>query len=602
MDMRDSESFSLSRRRFVQGLIAGTSVLDTSMPSFAMGQPTAYGTRSPDVLTGTEFDLVIDQGPVNFTGQANTGIMINGSIPAPTLIWREGDTITLRVTNRLSVPTSVHWHGIILPYQMDGVPGLSYAGIGPGQTFTYRFQVQQSGTYWYHSHTGFQEMSGMYGSLVILPRDGDGVKSDRDFVVQLSDWTDENPMEVFAKLKQQSDYYNYAQPTVADFFEDVSRYDLRTAMAKREMWNEMRMNPTDLADLSASTLTYLFNGQPPNGNWTGIFKPGDTVRLRFVNGASNSFFDVRIPGLLMTVIQADGQNIEPVSVDEFRFGPGETYDVLVYPKDDAYTIFAQSMDRSGYAKGTLAVRDGQSAPVPTLDKIQWLTMADMMGAMDHQSSMQHGGMQHQGHSMSMEQGMSMNHGMAMEHSQHQGMHGLATPSQQVRHAASEYGPSVDMRVDMPRTSLDDPGAGLRNNGRRVLTLDDLCAVDGVLTDTGMPVRELELHLTGNMERYTWSFDGLEFGKSTPVALKHNERIRIILQNDTMMTHPMHLHGMWSDLEDAQGQLRVRRHTIPVQPAQRLSFLATPQEVGRWAWHCHLLFHMDAGMFREVLVS
>lgn len=542
--------------------------------------------------------------------------MINGSIPAPTLIWREGDIITLRVTNRLSVPTSVHWHGIILPYQMDGVPGLSYSGIAPGKTFTYRFRVQQSGTYWYHSHTGFQEMSGMYGSLIILPREGDGVKVDRDFVVQLSDWTDENPMEVFAKLKQQSDYYNYAQPTMGDFFEDLSRYDLRTALAKREMWNEMRMNPTDLADLSASTLTYLFNGQPPNGNWTGIFKPGETVRLRFVNGASNTFFDVRIPNLTMTVIQADGQNIEPVSVDEFRFGPGETYDVLVTPKDDVYTIFAQSMDRSGYAKGTLAVRDGLSAPVPTLDKIQWLTMADMMGAMggmDH-SSMQHGGMQHQGHeqsmkqSMAMEHGMSMNQGMsmdqsmAMDHSQHQGMHSLATPSQKVRHAASEYGPSVDMRVDMPRTSLDDPGVGLRDNGRRVLTLDDLCSVDGVLTDTNMPVRELELHLTGNMERYTWSFDGLEFGKSTPVALKHNERVRIILQNDTMMTHPMHLHGMWSDLEDAQGQLRVRRHTIPVQPAQRISFLATPQEVGRWAWHCHLLFHMDAGMFREVLVS
>ncbi|QYK12380.1 copper resistance system multicopper oxidase [Shewanella rhizosphaerae] len=608
--MKNSATFSLSRRRFVQGLIAGTSVLGTSMPSFAMGKPTAYGTRSPDVLTGTEFDLVIDQGPVNFTDQANTGIMINGSIPAPTLIWREGDLITLRVTNRLSVPTSVHWHGIILPYQMDGVPGLSYSGIAPGKTFTYRFRVQQSGTYWYHSHTGFQEMSGMYGSLIILPREGDGVKVDRDFVVQLSDWTDENPMQVFAKLKQQSDYYNYAQPTMGDFFEDLSRYDLRTALAKREMWNEMRMNPTDLADLSASTLTYLCNGQPPNGNWTGIFKPGETVRLRFVNGASNTFFDVRIPSLTMTVIQADGQNIEPVSVDEFRFGPGETYDVLVTPKDDAYTIFAQSMDRSGYAKGMLAVRDGLSAPVPTLDKIQWLTMADMMGAMggmDH-SSMQHGGMQHQGHeqsmnqSMAMEHGMSMNQSMSMDHSQHQGMHSLATPSQKVRHAASEYGPSVDMRVDMPRTSLEDPGVGLRDNGRRVLTLDDLCSVDGVLTDTNMPVRELELHLTGNMERYTWSFDGLEFGKSTPVALKHNERVRIILQNDTMMTHPMHLHGMWSDLEDAQGQLRVRRHTIPVQPAQRISFLATPQEVGRWAWHCHLLFHMDAGMFREVLVS
>jgi CopA family copper-resistance protein len=372
------------------------------------------------------------------------------------------------------------------------------------------------------------------------------------------------------------------------------------------MWNQMRMSPTDLADLSAATLTYLMNGRTPAGNWTGLFTPGERVRLRFINAASNSFYDVRIPGLTMAVVQADGQNIEPVEVDEFRFGPGETYDVLVEPKDEAHTIFAQSMERTGFARGTLAVGDGLSAPVPALDPVEWLTMADMMGQMDHgkmdRGAMGHDAAQNKDHA-GMEHG-SMHHGsMAMDHSQH-GMpqNSLAKPSQTVNHARTEYGPSVDMRVDRPRTNLDDPGIGLRNNGRRVLTLADLKSLDGVLDDSRLPVREIELHLTGNMERYSWSFDGLEFGKSTPVAMKHGERVRVILQNDTMMTHPMHLHGMWSDLEDDQGSLRVRRHTIPVQPAQRISFLTTPHDLGRWAWHCHLLFHMDAGMFREVVVS
>lgn len=399
---------------------------------------------------------------------------------------------------------------------------------------------------------------------------------------------------------------------------------LQTALEKRQMWNQMRMNPTDLADLSAATMTFLMNGTTPAGNWTGLFSKGDRVRLRFINAASNSFYDVRIPGLKLTVIQADGQDVEPVSVDEFRFGPGETYDVLVEPQDDAYTIFAQSMDRSGYAKGTLATRQGLSAPVPTLDPVEWLTMADMMGTMSHQDmgheGVNHKSMDHSAMDMSDMDHSSMHGGMAMDHSQH-GDHNmqvmnhaapnpLAKPSSSVRHARTEYGPSVDQRVNTPRTTLDDPGIGLRDlsekglrpQGHRVLTLADLKSIDGILDDQREPVRELELHLTGNMERYSWSFDGLEFGKSTPVSLRHNERVRIILQNDTMMTHPMHLHGMWSELETDQGELRVRRHTIPVQPAQRISYLTTPHDLGRWAWHCHLLFHMDAGMFREVVVS
>ncbi|MDF2179878.1 copper resistance system multicopper oxidase [Aliiglaciecola sp. CAU 1673] len=602
--MTDNCFPNLPRRRFVQGLVSGSVALSLGLPGAVVAGPgTVYGTQSPATLTGTEFDLVIDETPVNFTGQSRMATTINGSIPAPTLVWKEGETVTLRVKNQMNKPTSIHWHGIILPYQMDGVPGISFAGIAPGQTFTYQFKVQQNGTYWYHSHTGFQEMTGMYGAIIILPGQAESAKADRDFVVQLSDWTDEDPMAVFAKLKQQSDYYNYNQPTVRDFFADMSRYGLSDALAMRKMWNEMRMNPTDLADLSASTLTFLLNGQPANGNWTGIFKPGETIKLRFINGASNSFFDVRIPGLKMTVIAADGQDLEPVSVDEFRFGPGETYDVLVKPSDDAHTIFAQSMDRTGYAKGTLAVQAGLSAPVPMLDKPQWLTMEDMMGKMQHAGHSMDGHAQHQSAQRGEHDKHKMHGAMAMDHSQHKMAHNpLRKPSQSVRHARTEYGPSVDMRLDMPRTNLDDPGIGLRDNQRRVLTLADQRSRADVLDDKRIPDTEIELHLTGNMERYSWSIDGLEFGQSTPVFMPHGQRIRVILQNDTMMTHPMHLHGMWSDLETDNGELSARRHTIPVQPAQRISFLTTPHDLGRWAWHCHLLFHMDAGMFREVVVA
>ncbi len=589
----------LSRRRFVQGLAAG-GVLAAAPLSLqaAINDGTALGTAP--VLSGREINLVIAETPVNFTGVTRMATTINGSIPAPTLRLREGDEVTIRVTNHLPVATSIHWHGILLDYQMDGVPGISFKGIAPGETFTYRFTLRQSGTYWYHSHSGFQEMTGMYGALIIEPRAGEQHGANQDYVVQLSDWTDDDPMNAFKKLKVQSDVYNFNQPTLFEFTRDVSNMGLQAALDKRQMWNQMRMNPTDLADLSAATLTFLMNGTTPAGNWTGIFKHGDRVRLRFINGTSNTFYDVRIPGLKLTVVQADGQDVEPVAVDEFRFGPGETYDVLIEPTDDAYTLFAQSMDRSGYARGTLATTQGVSPPVPPLDPVEWLAMADMMGAMGN-NGMNHANMKTGDMAQS---GMdhSMHGGMAMDHSMHGSMNPLAVPSQTVHHARTEYGASVDMRVDMPRTNLDDPGIGLRKNGRRVLTLADLKSVEGVLDDRHLPKRELEFHLTGNMERYSWSFDGLEFGKSTPVSLRQGERVRIILQNDTMMTHPMHLHGMWSDLETEQGELQVRRHTIPVQPAQRISFLTTPNDLGRWAWHCHLLFHMDAGMFREVVVS
>jgi CopA family copper-resistance protein len=568
-----------SRRRFIQGLAAGGVLLGASTwlrPAAARAADTITG--NAPVLSGTEFDLVIAETPVNFTGRTRLATTINGSIPAPTLRWRQGDTVTLRVTNRLAVDTSIHWHGILLPYQMDGVPGISFEGIRPGETFTYRFKVVQSGTYWYHSHSGMQEQTGMYGAIVIDPPGRAPARVDRDYVVLLSDWTDEDPMRIHAKLKMQSDYYNFIHPTAGDFLRDVSRDGLRAAFTKRQMWHQMRMNPTDLADISGYTYTYLMNGATPAANWSALFRPGEKVRLRIINGSAMTFFDVRIPGLKLTVVQTDGQDVDPVTVDELRIGVAETYDVIVAPKDEAYTIFAQSMDRSGFARGTLAPRAGMEAPVPALDKPEPLTMGDMMGDM--------GGMDHSAHG-----------GMAMDHSQH----AMGGGSVRVRHARTEYGPSTDMRVDTPRTNLDDPGIGLRNNGRRVLTYADLHTTGGPLDRRGAE-REIELHLTGNMERYTWSFDGLEFGRSTPVHFRHNERLRVVLVNDTMMTHPMHMHGMWNELESPDGRFQVRKHTISVQPAQRVSFLVTADALGRWAWHCHLLFHMDSGMFREIVVA
>ena len=583
---------ALSRRTFVKGLAAGGTLAALSPWLDVASTAAAATSLSTPILSGTEFDLVIENQPVNFTGKPRMATKINGSIPAPTLRWRAGDTVTIRVTNRLREPTSIHWHGIILPFEMDGVPGISFPGIAPGETFTYRFKVGQTGTYWYHSHSGHQEQTGMYGAIIVDDANARANPGVRDHIVVLSDWTDEDPEMVFRKLKVHADYFNFNHPTLPLFFHDASENGLGAAMDRRRMWNEMRMSPTDLADVSAYTYTYLMNGATPAGNWTGLFKPGEKVRLRFINAAANSLYDVRIPSLKMTMVQTDGQDVEPVTVDEFRFGPGETFDAIVSPIEDAYTIFAQSIDRSGYARGTLAVKESLSAEVPATDPVEWLTMRDMMGNMDHGAHGAHSA--HQGHG---DQSAQMNH---TAHDGH-GASPLAKASQRVRHARTEFGASVDMRVDTPRTNLDDPGIGLRNNGRRVLTYADLSTVGGPM-DPRSAEREIELHLTGNMERYTWSVDGLEFGQSTPVRFRYGERLRVILHNDTMMTHPMHMHGMWSELENPDGSFQARKHTIQVQPAQRISFLVDVDAIGRWAWHCHLMFHMHAGMFREIVVS
>jgi CopA family copper-resistance protein len=573
-----------SRRTFVKGLTAGGILAGLGLwraPAWAVVSP-----GQPNVLSGTDFELFIGETPVNISGSPRTAMTINGSLPGPLLRWREGDTVTLRVRNRLSEDTSIHWHGIILPANMDGVPGLSFHGIAPDGMYEYRFKVQQNGTYWYHSHSGLQEQVGVYGPIVIDAKEPEPFQYDRDYVVMLSDWTDEDPSRVMAKLKKQSDYYNFNKRTVGDFIDDVSQQGWAATVADRKMWAEMKMSPTDLADVSAYTYTYLMNGQVPNGNWTGIFKPGEKIRLRFINGSAMSYFDVRIPGLKMTVVAADGLHVKPVSVDELRIAVAETYDVIVETSNaEAYTIFAQSMDRTGYARGTLAVREGLSAPVPELDPRPLIGMGDM--GMDHGSM---GGMA----------GMDHSKMAGMDHSKMAGMAGMS--GQMQAHPASETNnPLVDMQTMMPSHKLNDPGMGLRDNGRRVLTYADLRSTFAD-PDGREPGRTLELHLTGHMEKFSWSFDGIEFSSSEPVRLKYGERLRITLVNDTMMTHPIHLHGMWSDLEDENGNFMVRKHTIDMPPGSKRSYRVTADALGRWAYHCHLLLHMEMGMFREVRVD
>ncbi|WP_411959248.1 copper resistance system multicopper oxidase [Pseudomonas sp. s4] len=583
-----------TRRSFVKGLAATGLLGGLGMwrtPVWAVTSP-----GQPNVLSGTDFDLYIGELPVNITGAARTAMAINGSIPGPILRWREGDTVTLRVRNRLQQDTSIHWHGIILPANMDGVPGLSFHGIAPDGMYEYKFKVQQNGTYWYHSHSGFQEQVGVYGALVIDAKEPEPFTYDRDYVVMLSDWTDEDPARVLSKLKKQSDYYNYHKRTVGDFVNDVSEMGWSAAVSDRKMWAEMKMSPTDLADVSGYTYTYLMNGQAPDGNWTGVFKPGEKIRLRFINGSAMTYFDVRIPGLKMTVVAADGQHVKPVSVDEFRIAVAETYDVIVEPESEqAYTIFAQSMDRTGYSRGTLAVREGLQAPVPAVDPRPTISMSDMgmdhggMGGMDHGSM---AGMDH-------DDMAGMDHG-SMAGMDHGEMAGTSAPMQS--HPESETNnPLVDMQTMTPTPKLGDPGIGLRDNGRRVLTYADLRSTFPD-PDGRAPGRTIELHLTGHMEKFAWSFDGIKFSDAEPLRLKYGERLRITLVNDTMMTHPIHLHGMWSDLEDENGNFMVRKHTIDMPPGSKRSYRVTADALGRWAYHCHLLFHMEMGMFREVRVD
>lgn len=571
------------RRRLLRGMAMGGATLGLGLwqrPLWALAAP-----DQPTVLRGNAFDLTIGRTPVNITGRTVPAFTVNGSLPGPILRWREGDTVGIRVRNTLDETSSIHWHGLLLPASMDGVPGMSFDGIAPGGDYLYRFQVKQSGTYWYHSHSSLQEQAGLFGPIIIDPREPDPLACERDYVVLLSDWTDLDPARLFARMKKRSDYDNLHKRTVGDFLRDARERGLRATLDDRKAWGAMRMSPTDLADVNGHTYTFLANGHTAAQNWTALFAPGERVRLRFINGAAMTFFDVRIPGLKLTVVAADGQPIQPVDVEEFRIAPAETFDVVVQPRDDAaYTVFAQAMDRSGYTRITLAPRIGMQAAIPAPDKRPLLTMDDM----GHGHPAPAAGEMTCGAAMGMT-GMNMDHG------------GHDAGGMQAHPASETRNPDVDMQTMSPAPRLDDPGIGLRDNGRRVLRYTDLRSLHAP-DDDREPSRIIELHLTGNMARFTWGFDGIRFADAAPIRLKYGERVRITLVNDTMMEHPIHLHGMWSDVEDEHGRFLVRKHTVAVPPGTKRSVRVTADALGRWAFHCHMLLHMEGGMMREVRVE
>ncbi|MDA0205803.1 MAG: copper resistance system multicopper oxidase [Acidobacteria bacterium] len=589
------------------------------LPPWALGActPAAAGLTT---LSGTEFDLEVDHATVAIDGKAGQAITINGHLPAPLLRWREGDEVTLRVTNHLhDHDTSIHWHGILLPYQMDGVPGLSFAGIRPGETFTYRFPVRQNGTYWYHSHSGAQEQIGHYGPIIIDPQGADPVAYDREYVIVLSDWTFEDPHRLFSKLKKMSSNYNYQKRTVGDFF--------RNPLKDRGMWGRMRMSPTDLADVTAAAYTYLINGHSAQDNWTALFEPGQRVRLRIINASAMTIFDVRIPDLPLTVVQSDGLDVEPIETDEFRIGVAETYDVVVQPQSaQAFTLFCETIDRSGFARATLAPRPGMTAEVPARRPRPLLTMKDMgmdHAAMGHET---HGSMEaapapdphaghtmpavapdpHAGHTMpAAEPDPHAGHTMpAAEPDPHAG-HDMGAAGAGEMSGMQEHdhptGPGTAGRSMQTSSRLAEPGSGLEDAPHRVLTYSQLRSRESN-PDKRAPGREIELHLTGNMERYMWSFDGKKYSEGVePIVLTKDERVRLTFVNDTMMAHPIHLHGMFFDVVNSDGDHRPRKHTILVKPAEKVSVDLTADALGDWAFHCHLLYHMHAGMFRVVSV-
>ncbi|VTU44529.1 Copper resistance protein A precursor (plasmid) [Variovorax sp. RA8] len=580
--------------------------------------------------SGPVSNLVIAKGRLDIDGQSATPTVVNGLLPGPVLRFREGETATIRVTNQLEETSSIHWHGLLVPPDMDGVPGVSFAGIRPGETFTYQYKLRQSGTYWYHSHSGNQEQAGLYGPIIIDPNTPDPFAYDSECVVMLSDWTFEDPARVLAKMKKFASYYNFNRRTIADIFRDASRNGWRATISDRMEWAKMRMDPTDIADVTGSTYTYLLNGQTANRNWTALFKPGERIRMRFINAGAMTHFDVRIPGLEMTLVQADGQNVEPVAVEEFRIAPAESYDVIVQPRAaEAYTIFAEAMDRSGYAAGTLALRSGLRAPMPERRVRPLRTMADMgmsgdaMGAMSMPASVGKPtmdampGMATPSDSAPMQPKMDAMPDMAMPAStatakpKMDAMPGMtmpanaapanATSKQAEPHGPDRHGPGNSTIAEMPTSRVNDPGTGLGDAGRRVLVYSDLRRLSTGGRE-GVPEREIELHLTGNMERQIWGFDGKKYSEAEePMPFDYGERLRVTLVNDTMMDHPMHLHGMWMVLENGAGAKRPLKHTINVKAGERLSFDVEPDEIGKWAFHCHLLFHMELGMLRVVSV-
>lgn len=597
----ESPQPDVSRRSFLQlggsvGIVAGAERITPGILR-AVDRPVSQ------VLDGRygAVEIVVREAQVVIDGRERTAVTMNGTVPGPLLRLREGGEALIHVRNEMDTSTSVHWHGIILPNGMDGVPGLNFPGIPAGEFFTYRFPVRQAGTYWFHSHSGFQEQVGHFGAMVIDPEGADPDPADREHVVVLSDWTFENPHRIMARLKKQPDYYNNQRRTLSDFFADISEQGLGPTIRDRLEWGRMRMMASDIADITGTTYTYLVNGMGPDDNWTGEFTPGEKVKLRIINASAASYFDVRIPGLTFTVVQSNGQPVQPVQVEEFRIAIAETLDVIIEPREDrAYTLFAEAMDRSGFARGTLAPRDGMEGEIPMRRERPLLTMADMG----------HGG--HDMASMAGDDMGKMPSATADEHAGHDmaamadGPTGDLTlrapgtlPADQM-HGPDEHG-TGNAGVAMTATSrLSEPGLGLGNDGWRVLTYADLRA-RGPRSNFRAADREIEIHLTGNMERYMWSIDGVHLRDADPIAVTLGERIRLTMINDTMMNHPMHLHGMWMELENGHGELIPRVHTINVKPAEKVSLLFDADAPGPWAFHCHVLYHMDAGMFRIVNV-
>ena len=594
----------ISRRTFVKGVVASALALSTS--SNLQANSTIKTRVETAELHGKEFFLTIDKTLVNITGESAVATLVNGMISGPTLRWREGDEITIHVKNNLDVDSSIHWHGIIIPPEMDGVPGISFDGIAAGETFTYKFPVVQSGTYWYHSHSGFQEQTGAYGAIVIEPKE-EILEYDKEYVINLSDWSDEKPQNVYRKIKLSADYYNFKQRTVGDFFDEVADVGFLAAFNQRKMWNEMAMTDRDLSDVTGYTYTYLMSGKNPTQNFKALFKNGQKIRLRFINSSAMTFFDVRIPGLKMSVVAADGNYVQAVSVDEFRIGVAETYDVIVQPKTDtAYAIFAQSLDRSGYALGALTYDKNVVAQTPKLDPLPILSHADMgmnMGTMDmsKNSTMNKETKEHQmPKAKPSKSAMKCGSSMDMSTSKESPKMKMGKAPIPITELESDSGVQTTMKAMNPQYRLNDPGVGLRDNGRRVLSYADLKSLTPT-TDERYPDREIVLHLTGNMERYMWSINGIKYADSSPLEFKYGERLRITYINDTMMNHPMHLHGMWSDLETGDDNYLPKKHTIVVQPGSKISFRVNVDAKGSWAYHCHLLYHM-AGMFRKVVVA
>jgi CopA family copper-resistance protein len=578
----------MSRRHFVQGMSAGLFLagLHTAFPLPLWARSTQWGLEGLP-SSQSRYDLTIGYYPIVIDGKEGMSTGINGTVPGPLVRLREGDDVILNVTNALmdTEHSSIHWHGILVPFPMDGVPGINFAGIRPGETHEYRYKVKQAGTYWYHSHSFLQEQSGTYGPLIIDPKDGEPFAYDRDYVVVLSDWSFEKPETIFRHINLLGHYYNYQQRTVGEFLQDLGQHGLKATLKERMAWGKMRMSPVDLADVTGATYTYLINGNSPAMNWTALFNPGETIRLRFINASAMSSFDVRIPGLDMDVVMVDGKAVRPVSVHEFRIGVAETYDVLVRPEaDKPFTLFAESLDRSGYARGTLSPEPGLEAPVPGLRPRPVRNMADIGMEME----MGHGGMDHSA--------MKGGEPAAQHDPRIPGPNG-PEPFLPDRKTAS----NVAMLIKHPRYRLDEPGIGLGDDGWRVLTYQDLVSAEPqVYAET--PEREMTINITANMERYMFSFDGMKFTEQPgPYLFRHNERLRLFLVNHTMMEHPIHLHGMWMQLENGADELPYK-HTILVKPGEVLSALITPIEKGDWAFHCHLLYHMEAGMFQVVRVA